>query len=192
VADFPAGASPSARELIATVLSACLRPHGLVREVRCLLCAAVLQQRYVGVALCEDGQPIGDLCPRCLGEPPARCAERVWARAARLWAEVGAALLRDASPLSGSAAEVERGRRAEDRRRREVERRLRAAGLLPAGPEAEPATRAEKEHMAELLLSLAQGLERLHEWPITPAELQEAERAAAEAHSRTDLPPPPA
>src|SRR5262249_41875064 len=155
-----------------------------IRDARCLVCALVHKQSYVGAVLCEDGQPIGDLCPRCLGEPPARCAERVLCRAAWLWAEIGAALVRDQLLLSGGMPVHQRRRRAEDRRRREAERRLRLAGLVQAQPDPEPATQAEKEHFAELLLTLAEALGRVQEWSITPATVKEAERAAVQARLR--------
>jgi len=183
VANFTAGVSTSSSKHAAVALTAYLRLHELIRDARCLLCAALHKQFYVGAVLCEDGQPIGDLCPSCLAESPARCAEMVWCRASRLWAEIGEALLQDESPLSGRGAAAERQRRAEDRRRREAERRLLVARLVPAAPEAEPVAQAEKEHLAELLLSLAEGLERLHEWPITLAALQE-ERTAVQARLR--------
>jgi hypothetical protein len=109
----------------------------------------------------------------------------VWARAYSLWAEIGEALLRDEFPLSGQAAAEERRRRAKDRGRREAERRLRMAGPSPAVPEPEPVTGAEKEHMAELLLTLAEGLGRLQEWSITLEILQEAEWAAVKERLRT-------
>jgi hypothetical protein len=185
VANSFAGVSTGSSKHATAALSACLRPHELIRDARCLLCATVHKQSYVGTVLCEDGQLIGDVCPRCLGEPPARCAERVWCRASRLWAEIGEALLRDQFPLSGRMAVQERRRRAEDRRRREAERRLRLACLVPALPEPEPVTQAEKEHIAELLLSLAERLERVQEWSVTPAMLQDAERAAVQARRRT-------
>jgi hypothetical protein len=178
VANASASVSTSSSKHAAPALSAHLRPHELLRDARCLLCAAVHKQFHVGAVLCADGQPIGDLCPGCLGEPPARCAERVWARASGLWAAIGAALLRDEFPLAGQAAAGERRRRAEDRQRREAERRLRVAGPVAAVPEPEPVTAAEQEHLAELLLTLAEGLGRLHEWSITLEALQEAERAA--------------
>jgi hypothetical protein len=185
VANSSVGVSTGSSKQAAAALSACLRPHELVRDARCLLCATVHKQSYVGAVLCEDGQPIGDLCPRCLGEPPLRCAEKVLCRAAWLWAEIGAALLRDNLLLSGRMPVPEQRRRAEDRRRREAERRLRLAGLVQALPEPEPVTQAEKEHFAELLLTLAGALGRVQEWSITPAMVQEAERAAVQARLRT-------
>jgi hypothetical protein len=179
-----AGVSPGSSTHAAAALSDCLRSHELIRDARCLLCASIHKQYYVGAVLCEDGQLIGDLCPRCLGEPPARCAESVWRRASRLWAEIGATLFQDQFPLVGRLAVLERRRRAEDRRRRETERRLRLACLVPAPPDPEPVTQAEKEHLAELLLSVAESLGRVQEWSITPAALQEAEQAAVQAHRR--------
>jgi hypothetical protein len=192
VANFSASVSSSSSAHGAPALSAHLRPHEQVRDARCLLCGSVHKQFYVGAVLCEDGQPIGDLCPGCLGEPPARCAERVWARAYSLWAEIGEALLRDEFPLLGQAAAQERRRRAEDRERREAQRRLRMAGPVPAAPEPEPVTGAEKEHMAELLLTLAEGLGRLQEWSITLEALQEAEWAAVKERLRVGTPNPQA
>jgi hypothetical protein len=108
----------------------------------------------------------------------------VWCRASRLWAEIGLALLQDRFPLVGRLAVLERRRRAEDRRRRETERRLRLACLVPAPPDPEPVSQAEKEHIAELLLTIAEALGRVQEWSITPATLREAEQSAVQAHRR--------
>jgi len=185
VVNFPVGVSTSSSEY-AAALSTRLRRHAQIGEARCLLCSVVYKQFYVGVVLCEGGQPLGDLCPRCLSVSPARCAQKVWCRASRLWAEIGEAVFGDAFLLSGEEAEEERRRRAEDRQRRETERRLRLANPLPVAPEPEPVTQAEKEHMADLLLTVAEGLGRLQKWPISVAAVQEAERAALRAHVRND------
>jgi hypothetical protein len=153
------------------------RPHPLVRHARCLLCGAGHKQFYLAVLLYEGDQPLGELCPRCLREPPGRCAQRVWRRAARAWAEVGAALFLDDSHRSEKEAWEERRKWAEDRRRREAQRRLRLAGPVSAVPEPEAATQAEKEHLAELLVALAEAVGRLDEWPADLAAVEGAGRA---------------
>ena len=156
--------------------------HGLIRAARCLLCGALHQQVYVGILLCEGNQPLGDLCPRCLSEPPDRCARQVWERAAHLWVEVGAGLTHEGFPWLPEETAAKRSRRAEDRRRREHERRRRLAGPAAARPEPEPVTQAEKEHLADLLLRLAEEVGWLHEWPTAVAAVRQAEEEAIQAH----------
>jgi hypothetical protein len=187
MADSLATLAPELTKGNGCAFSSRVRPHALVREARCLLCGAVHKEFYVGVVLCEGDEALGDVCPRCLSEPPDRCARRVWGRASRLWAEVGAGLTREGFPPQEEAAE-ERQRRAEDRRRRERERRRRLAGPVSAVPEPKAVTQAEKEHLAELLLTLAEGVGRLREWPTPPAAVQEAERQAIQAR-HPEFPP---
>jgi transcriptional regulator with AAA-type ATPase domain len=171
-----------------------LRPHALARDARCVLCGAVHQQLFVAVVLAEAGAPVGEVCPRCLSEPPARRARLVWGRAALLLAEAGEALSRAGAVCVADAAlrgqveedrqqrDGDRLRRAEDRRRREAERRERLAWPEPGVPEPEPATQQEKGHAAELLASLAEGVGLLRVWPTSLEALKQAERAALEAN----------
>jgi hypothetical protein len=169
-------------------LSTRVRTHGLVRAARCLLCGALHQQYYVGVVLCQGEQPLGDVCPRCLSLPPERCAWMIWEYAARLWDEVGAGLIQAGYPWPPEESAEERQRRAEDQRRREHERRQRLAGPVSELPESGPVTQAEKEHLADLLLGLAQEVDRLREWPTSLEALQEAEWEAIQAQ-HAELPP---
>jgi hypothetical protein len=50
----------------------------------------------------------------------------------------------------------------------------------PAAPDPEPATAEEKEHLAALLLALAEGLGGLPQWPTSLAELEQAEVQAVQ------------
>jgi hypothetical protein len=60
--------------------------HKTVRAVPCALCGVDHEQLYVGVAL-RDGQDfLGDLCPRCLAVPPDQAAGRGRAGADQLGA----------------------------------------------------------------------------------------------------------
>ncbi len=175
-------------------LSTHLRTHEQVRDARCVLCGAVYGQFYIGVILSEDGEAVGDVCPRCLSEPPCQRARVIWARASRLWAEVGEALSRAEALREETATLTERGRRdhrqrawdrlrrAEDRAGREAERRRRMVWPGPAEPEPAPATAEEKAGLAELLLSLAEGLGGLPEWPTALAEVEAAEALAVQVH----------
>ena len=164
-----------------------LRLHGQVRDTRCLLCGALCPQVYVGVLLAEGGRPVGEVCPRCLSEPPCRRAQANWARAGWLYAQVGEALsraeaLREETASLWARVRADRRQRAQGRARREAERRQRLAGPGPATPEPEPATVEEKADLAELLSALAEGLGAWGEWPTPLAELKAAEAEAVQAH----------
>jgi len=166
-------------------LSTHLRPHADIRDTRCVLCGVVYAQFFVGVVLDEGSQPVGDVCPRCLSEPPWRRARWLWERARRLYAEVGEALSRAAALLQESAQlreqrERDRLRRAEDRQRREAGRRQRMAWPGPAVPEPEPATVVEKGDAAELLTELAEGVGLLREWATPLDAVKDAEVLAVQ------------
>jgi hypothetical protein len=67
-----------------SAISVELRTHGTRREAFCLICGALHEEECVAAALVRDGEPVGDVCPRCLEEGPARGARRLRERAARM------------------------------------------------------------------------------------------------------------
>jgi len=61
-----------------------LRAHGLRREAFCLICGGLHEQESVAAVMIRDGEPIGDVCPRCLDEAPIRGSARLRQRAGRM------------------------------------------------------------------------------------------------------------
>jgi hypothetical protein len=72
------------RRKVMSTIGVELRTHGTRREAFCLICGALHEEECVAAVLVRDGEPIGDVCPRCLEEGPARGGRRLRERAARM------------------------------------------------------------------------------------------------------------
>ncbi len=171
-----------------------MRLHAQVSDIRCILCEAVYQQFFVGVILFEGDQPIGSVCAHCLSESPGRCAREVRVRADRLWDQAGeaawhSALAQGQSPRVHAQVMADHAGRERDELLRAVGRPVREAARRagmdwpgPARPAPEPATVEEKEDRANLLYSLAEGIELFPEWPTSLETLRDFEQVAVQAN----------
>lgn len=68
----------SSEALHVAPLSAVLSAHGQYREIPCFFCRSWWEERLVGVALRQDVNHLGSLCPRCLSYTPRQNA--TWIR----------------------------------------------------------------------------------------------------------------
>lgn len=59
------------------MLSTLLVCHPSRRTVTCCLCGAEWEEYYLSVALLDEGESLGTLCPRCLRRSPRETADRL-------------------------------------------------------------------------------------------------------------------
>jgi hypothetical protein len=159
-----------------------IRDRGAIRSVPCGLCGEPHDQQFIAVTLFVDDRPSGDLCPRCLKASPAAALLRLLQHRRRLSERSRALqdrsvlLLRRAQQMHESVSRLpaERTEYRED-------------GRLPAekaATTAEAAARAAQEEAERLrsdaaaLVNLGNWVRELATWPVTLAQVWEAEKTA--------------